>query len=106
MVQLALPKNSRISTGKTWSKPAGAKQSREFRVYRWDPEDGRNPRMDTFFVDTGDCGPMVLDALIWIKTKVDPTLTFRRSCRVFAEAVGRQARLQGRAAGGPDRAAR
>ena len=24
---------------------------------------------------------MVLDALIWIKNKVDPTLTFRRSCR-------------------------
>jgi succinate dehydrogenase / fumarate reductase iron-sulfur subunit len=28
-----------------------------------------------------DCGPMVLDALIWIKNNVDPTLTFRRSCR-------------------------
>jgi succinate dehydrogenase / fumarate reductase iron-sulfur subunit len=28
-----------------------------------------------------DCGPMVLDALLWIKNNVDPTLTFRRSCR-------------------------
>lgn len=27
------------------------------------------------------CGPMVLDALIKIKNEVDPTLTFRRSCR-------------------------
>lgn len=27
------------------------------------------------------CGPMVLDALIKIKNEIDPTLTFRRSCR-------------------------
>jgi succinate dehydrogenase / fumarate reductase iron-sulfur subunit len=37
--------------------------------------------MDTFHVDTDDCGPMVLDALLWIKNKVDPTLALRRSCR-------------------------
>jgi succinate dehydrogenase / fumarate reductase, iron-sulfur subunit len=54
---------------------------REYRVYRWNPDDGHNPRIDTYQVDVGDCGPMVLDALIWIKNKIDPTLTFRRSCR-------------------------
>ena len=27
------------------------------------------------------CGPMILDALIKIKNEMDPTLTFRRSCR-------------------------
>jgi succinate dehydrogenase / fumarate reductase iron-sulfur subunit len=81
MVQLTLPKNSRIKDGKVWPKPAGAARLKEFRVYRWDPEAGGNPRTDTFFVDIDDCGPMVLDALIWIKNKVDPTLTFRRSCR-------------------------
>ena len=27
------------------------------------------------------CGPMVLDALIKIKNEIDPSLTFRRSCR-------------------------
>ena len=54
---------------------------REYRIYRWNPDDGKNPRIDTYFVDTGDCGPMVLDALIWIKNNIDPTLTFRRSCR-------------------------
>ncbi len=58
-----------------------AKRETEVRVYRWDPEDGQNPRVDTYYVDRGDCGPMVLDALIWIKNNVDPTLTFRRSCR-------------------------
>jgi succinate dehydrogenase / fumarate reductase iron-sulfur subunit len=80
MAEFALPKNSRISTGKTWPKPAG-KNLKEFRVYRWNPDDGANPRVDTYFVDRDDCGPMVLDAIIWIKSNIDPTLTFRRSCR-------------------------
>jgi succinate dehydrogenase / fumarate reductase iron-sulfur subunit len=81
MVQLTLPKNSKITRGKSWLAPAGAKRTSEFRVYRWNPEDGRNPRIDSYFVDRDDCGSMVLDALIWIKNKIDSTLTFRRSCR-------------------------
>jgi len=81
MVQFTLPKNSKVTEGKTWPHPAKAKTEREFRVYRWNPDDGHNPRIDIYHVDTGDCGPMVLDALIWIKNNVDPTLTFRGSCR-------------------------
>ena len=81
MVQLTLPKNSRPTPGKTWPAPAGAAKTTEFRVYRWNPEDGANPRIDVYQVDRADCGPMVLDGLIWIKSKIDPTLTFRRSCR-------------------------
>ena len=81
MVQLTLPKNSQIKPGKVWPKPAGAKNLKEYRVYRWDPDTGENPRVDTFFVDRDDCSPMVLDGLIWIKSKVDATLAFRRSCR-------------------------
>ncbi len=42
---------------------------------------GGNPRLDTYEMDMDRCGPMVLDALIKIKNEVDPTLTFRRSCR-------------------------
>src|SRR3954469_1308370 len=80
MVQFALPRNSKISAGKTWPRP-DSRSLRELRIYRWNPDDGRGPRIDTYFVDTEDCGPMVLDALIWIKNNVDPTLTFRRSCR-------------------------
>jgi succinate dehydrogenase / fumarate reductase iron-sulfur subunit len=81
MVQLTLPKNSKIAEGKTWQRPSGARRVTAFRVYRWNPEDGANPRLDTYFIDRDDCAPMVLDALIWIKNKIDPTLTFRRSCR-------------------------
>ena len=81
MVELTLPKNSKVGEGKVWPKPAGAKEMREYRIYRWNQDDGQNPRIDTYYVDTHDCGPMILDALIWIKNKIDPTLTFRRSCR-------------------------
>lgn len=61
--------------------PADAKRVKAFEIYRYDPDSGGNPRLDTFHVDLDDCGPMVLDALFWIKNKVDSTLTFRRSCR-------------------------
>ena len=81
MVQFTLPKNSRYSEGKTWPRSPKARAEREYSVYRWNPDDGRNPRIDTYYVDTDDCGPMVLDALIWLKSNVDATLTFRRSCR-------------------------
>jgi succinate dehydrogenase / fumarate reductase iron-sulfur subunit len=81
MVEFTLPQNSRITVGKTWPKPADAKELRTFRIYRWNPEDGRTPRVDTYFVDVGRCGPMILDAIIKIKNEIDPTLTFRRSCR-------------------------
>lgn len=39
------------------------------------------PYLKKYTVDLSKCGPMVLDALIKIKDTVDPTLTFRRSCR-------------------------
>jgi succinate dehydrogenase / fumarate reductase iron-sulfur subunit len=78
MVEFTLPKNSKVTEGKAWPAPPGARSLREYRIYRWNPDDGHNPRLDTYQVDVGDCGPMVLDALIWIKNKVDPTLTFRR----------------------------
>ncbi len=81
MVEFALPKNSRMTEGRIWPKPAGATRIRKFRIYRWDPDSGENPRIDTYFIDLDDCGPMVLDALIKIKNEIDPTLTFRRSCR-------------------------
>ena len=80
MVEFALPQNSKIQPGKVWPKPVGAKL-REFRIYRWNPDDGKNPQLDSYHVDMATCGPMVLDAIIKIKNEQDPTLTFRRSCR-------------------------
>ena len=81
MVELTLPKNSRLTVGKNWPKPRDSKNVKKFKVYRYNPDEQANPRIDTYFVDMDSCGPMVLDALIKIKNEVDPTLTFRRSCR-------------------------
>ncbi len=81
MVQLTLPKNSTMTVGRTYKAREGAGKIKRFRVYRWNPDDNKNPRIDTYEVDTTACGPMVLDALINIKDQIDQTLTFRRSCR-------------------------
>jgi succinate dehydrogenase / fumarate reductase, iron-sulfur subunit len=81
MAQFKLPKNSQIRPGRRFAAPAGATRTREFKIYRWSPDDDENPRLDTYEIDLDRCGPMVLDALIKIKNEVDPTLTFRRSCR-------------------------
>jgi succinate dehydrogenase / fumarate reductase, iron-sulfur subunit len=72
MAQFTLPKNSQIHEGKAWPAPQGAKTLTEFRVYRWNPDDGANPRIDTYQVDRDDCGPMVLDALLLIATQGSP----------------------------------
>ena len=81
MVQFTLPKNSKITDGETFKAAPDAKNVKRFRVYRWSPDDGANPTIDTYEVDLDKCGPMVLDALIKIKNEIDQTLTFRRSCR-------------------------
>jgi len=59
-----------------------SEKQKTFAIYRWDPEKpGDKPRMQEYKVDLNNCGPMVLDALIKIKNEMDPSLTFRRSCR-------------------------
>lgn len=81
MVQLTLPRNSKVKKGDHHDVSDGAAESRTFKVYRWDPDDEENPRIDEYKIDLSKCGPMVLDALIYIKNEIDSTLTFRRSCR-------------------------
>ncbi len=81
MAEFRLPANSVIKTGRTYPATNGATKVRRFKIYRWDPDSGENPRTDVYEIDLAKCGPMVLDALIKIKNEVDPTLTFRRSCR-------------------------
>ena len=81
MATFTLPKNSQTTVGKTYKAAPDAKEVRSFKIYRWDPDTGDNPRYDTYELDLDKCGPMVLDALIQIKNETDSTLTFRRSCR-------------------------
>ncbi len=82
MAKFSLPKNSKINkNGKHTPAPEGATNTKTFKVYRWDPDTGENPRIDSFDLDMDNTGPMVLDALIAIKDKTDSSVTFRRSCR-------------------------
>ncbi|XP_073971442.1 uncharacterized protein [Rhodnius prolixus] len=61
---------------------AETSRHKTFAVYRWDPDvPEKKPGLQEYKVDLNKCGPMVLDALIKIKNEIDPTLTFRRSCR-------------------------
>lgn len=81
MAEFALPANSKIGVGETYKAAPGTKNIKTFKVYRWTPDDGQKPRVDTYEVDLDACGPMTLDALIKIKNEIDSSLTFRRSCR-------------------------
>jgi len=72
---------SRITRGRTWPAENAKGATRTLEIYRYDPDADSGPRLDTYHIDQDDCGPMVLDALVKIKNEIDPTLTFRRSCR-------------------------
>ncbi|KAI9796296.1 MAG: succinate dehydrogenase complex, subunit B [Piccolia ochrophora] len=68
----------------TIPEPAPAQESKlkTFHIYRWSPDEPTSkPKMQSYTLDLNKTGPMMLDALIRIKNEVDPTLTFRRSCR-------------------------
>jgi succinate dehydrogenase / fumarate reductase iron-sulfur subunit len=80
MAQFKLPVKSVVKTGKIVNTLEG-KNVKKFMIYRWNPDNDDNPRLDSYQLDLDDCGEMVLDALIKIKDEIDPSLTFRRSCR-------------------------
>lgn len=82
MVEFRLPPNSKINKadGKFYKASADAKKKKIFNIYRYNPEESANPRIDSYEVDLENCS-MVLDALIKIKDEIDASLTFRRSCR-------------------------
>lgn len=81
MAEFRLPKNSRIEKGQFHQSKDPATTPKLVHVYRYNPDSTENPRLDTYEIDLAKCGPMVLDILIKIKDEIDPTLTFRRSCR-------------------------
>lgn len=60
-----------IPTGEKWT----------LQIYRYNATYRPEPYLDIFEIPKKECGPMVLDALLKIKDQIDPSLTFRRSCR-------------------------
>ena len=81
MGKFSLDKQSRIIKGDIFNHAQGAKKKVTAKIYRYNPDDNKNPKMNIYILDLDKVGNMVLDVLIYIKDNVDPTLTFRRSCR-------------------------
>jgi len=71
----------RTSASAAVPAPQYEEANKDFKIYRWDPDNGDKPRMETYTVDLNDCGPMILDVLLKIKDEQDSSLSFRRSCR-------------------------
>ena len=80
MVQFNLPENSKVIKGNYFKDITGSKNIKKIHIYRWNPDNNENPKIDTFEVDLIKCGNKVLDILNKIKNEIDPTLTYRRSC--------------------------
>lgn len=73
---------TKLSSLKFFKEDKAKTNLKYLKVYRWDPSvDKQKPYLATYSIDTTKCGPMVLDALLKIKNEIDPTLTFRKSCR-------------------------
>ena len=81
MVEFTLPQNSKIVEGKVFKKKNISSNHKVIEIYRWERDSGEKPRIDKFYIELDKVGPMTLDALIYIKNELDPSLTFRRSCR-------------------------
>ena len=84
--EVANPSRSPIPESKTSNikdpNPGQDAKIKTFHIYRWNPDEPKSkPKMQSYTLDLNKTGPMMLDALIRIKNEVDPTLTFRRSCR-------------------------
>lgn len=84
MAEFSLPQNSIVKQGKHYpleGDNADSAQIKKIIIYRFDPDSGENPRLDSYEIDLNQTGSMVLDVLLKIKNEIDPTLSFRRSCR-------------------------
>ena len=88
MVQLSLPKKSVPIKGNSYSNvdllDEQSQHNHDIRVinvYRWSGDENTPPQIDSFEIDVKKAGTMVLDILNQIKAELDPSLTFRKSCR-------------------------
>ena len=55
MAEFRLPKNSRITKGKKYPAEEG-KRLKTFKIYRYDPDTGANPRWDSYTLDLDKTG--------------------------------------------------
>ena len=55
MAEFSLPNNSKIVKGEYYKDKTGSNNLKKVNVYRWNPDDGKNPRVDTFEDAACDC---------------------------------------------------
>ena len=87
MAQFRLPKNSKIAKGKVYDHAGNSKNRKTFKVYRWDRDSGENPRTDSYVIDLDKCGPMILDAIVYIKNEIDPSTVARLISKALKEKI-------------------
>ena len=80
MAEFSLPNNSKIVKGEYFKDKTGSTNLKKVNVYRWNPDDGKNPRIDTFEVDMDNCGPKVLDILFNRSFHTAPLIKSKRIC--------------------------
>ena len=68
MVELSLPKNSKITQGKIFGKKT--KESICFNIYRWNRESGNNPSVDKFYIEKKNWGQWRLMHSYTLKVKL------------------------------------
>jgi len=74
MADVRLPPNSQVFEAKIHVSTASGESPKKLIIYSYDPDSGENPRLDTYEIHRGKCGPMVLGALIKIHNELDSTL--------------------------------
>lgn len=75
------PPSSKLLKLRAHASQSSSNKLKTFEIYIWNPENPTKPEMKSYTIDLNECGPVVLDALFLIKSQLDATLTFRRSCR-------------------------
>lgn len=59
---VCITKDNVLGDQKVAKKQAGTSKStttKEFKIYRWNPDNGGKPYLKSYFVDISKCGPMV-----------------------------------------------
>lgn len=77
----SLFKSSLRKKGKSFTSVSKDGPKITVEIYRYSSESGGEPSLDSYELDASSCGSMVLDAMLRIKAELDPSISFRRSCR-------------------------
>ena len=64
MVELLLPKNSKVVKGDNYTEKGSKKSLKTFLIYRYDPDKSEQPRIDRYDVDLSNTGPCITEIYI------------------------------------------